>query len=334
MEDQLIDIIKDKNVLYIATKNPDYIRITQEIELIEKHAKSIEVIAHDGKSYKSRIPRVWWKLITTRKKEFDVVFVGFMAQTIIPFFSSMFKDKTLVVDFFISIYDTLVDDRKRFKPNSLMAKVARWFDKATLKRADHIVCDTKAHGRYFAEDLGADKEKLIVLYLKADRSIYFPRKIEKKSLYKDKFVVLYFGSILPLQGVDVVLDCARAMEDYRDIFFVMIGPLKDGDKARYASLTNIEFIDWLPQGQLARHIAMADLCLSGHFNKDIGKARRTIAGKTYIYRAMEKPVILGENSANRELFSEEDEGVYFVEMGDPEALKDKILEIYNGGCRS
>ena len=243
----------------------------------------------------------WWKLITTRKKEFDVVFVGFMAQTIILSFLPCLKIRLWLLTFYIHIRH-FGRRRKRFKPNSLMAKVARWFDKATLMRADHIVGDTKARGRYFAEDLGADKEKLIVLYLKADRSIYFPRKIEKKSLYKDKFVVLYFGSILPLQGVDVVLDCARAMEDYRDIFFVMIGPLKDGDKAKVCLLTNIEFIDWLPQGQLARHIAMADLCLSGHFNKDIGKARRTIAGKTYIYRAMEKPVILGENSANRELF--------------------------------
>lgn len=334
MKERLIDIIRDKDVLYIATKNLDYIRITQEIELIERHAKSLEVIAYDDKSYMRRIPKVWWKLMTTDMKDFDVVFVGFMAQTILPFFSPLFRSKTVVVDFFISIYDTLVDDRKRYRENSFIAKILRWFDRTTLRRSDYVVCDTKAHGEYFADDLGADRDNLIVLYLEADRSIYYPMAVEKKPLYRDKFVVLYFGSILPLQGVEVVLDCARAMEGHEDIFFVMIGPLKGEQRAKYASLGNIEFIDWLPQEELARHIAMADLCLSGHFNSDIGKARRTIAGKTYIYRAMEKPVILGENSANRELFSEEDEGIYFVEMGNFDALKDKILDIYSGGCKS
>ena len=66
---------------------------------------------------------------------------------------------------------------------------------------------------------------------------------------------------------------------------------------------------------------------SGHFNKDINKAKRTIPGKAYIYRAMEKPMILGDNSATRELYSEDMDGIYFVEMGNPQALAKKILKI-------
>ena len=36
-------------------------------------------------------------------------------------------------------------------------------------------------------------------------------------------------------------------------------------------------------------------------------------------------MILGENEATRELYSEKDGRSYFVEMGDPEALAEKIL---------
>ena len=52
-------------------------------------------------------------------------------------------------------------------------------DKKTLRQADKIICDTKAHGNYFAQELGAHPEKLQVLYLEADKSIYYPRHGEK-----------------------------------------------------------------------------------------------------------------------------------------------------------
>ena len=72
---------------------------------------------------------------------------------------------------------------------------------------------------------------------------------------------------------------------------------------------------------------MADLCLAGHFNKDIEKAKRTIPGKAYIYEAMNKPMILGDNEATRELYNESMKGIYFVEMGDAEALAERIKSI-------
>ena len=56
------------------------------------------------------------------------------------------------------------------------------------------------------------------------------------------------------------------------------------------------------------------------------KAKRTIPGKAYIYEAMKKPMILGDNLATHELYSE-DNMHYFVEMGNAEALTQKIIEI-------
>ena len=57
------------------------------------------------------------------------------------------------------------------------------------------------------------------------------------------------------------------------------------------------------------------------------KAKRTIPGKAYIYSAMNKPMILGDNEAVRELYSESDEGIYFTEMGNPQKLAELILSI-------
>ena len=38
-------------------------------------------------------------------------------------------------------------------------------------------------------------------------------------------------------------------------------------------------------------------------------------------------MILGENLANHELFEEEQEGIYFVEMGNPQKLAEKVMEV-------
>lgn len=84
----------------------------------------------------------------------------------------------------------------------------------------------------------------------------------------------------------------------------------------------------MPENLLARYIKMADLCLVGHFNSKIEKAKRTIPCKAYICKAMNKKMILGNNEANMEMFNSDDKNIYYVEMGDPNKLAKKILAIY------
>ncbi len=312
-----VSMLEDKNVLFITTKNLDYIRNSQEIDLLEKQAKGLSVLGSRNKSYPKRLVYIYIKLLFMSLKKYDMVFVGFAPQLIVPFWNWKFRKKTLVIDFFISVYDTMVFDRKKFKDGSIIAKLCKWIDKKTLKPADYVIADTRAHGKYFQDEFGVDKDKLHVLYLEADKTIYYPRPQKKEKHFEDKFTVLYFGSILPLQGVEVVLDAVKLLEDKEDIYFIIIGPVPEDKKNECGK--NVEFHSWEPQERLAEYISMADLCLAGHFNPDIQKARRTIPGKAYIYRAMDKKIILGDNPATRELYSE-DENCCFVKMGDSTAL--------------
>lgn len=320
---QIRDLLENKKVLFVSTKNSDYIRNTQEMTLIENCAKSVKIIAFADKSYLKRLIKVYLHLAGERAKMYDIVFVGFSPQLIMPLWHWKFKKCQIVIDFFISVYDTLVCDRQTVGDNTVWARLLHRIDENTLKSADHVIVDTKAHGEFFCTEFGADRDKLEVLYLEVDHSLYYPRE-QRKGAYEDKFLVLYFGSILPLQGVETVLAAAECLKGNPEIFFIVIGPVKKG-KGRYEG-DNIEYIDWLSQKELAERIAMADLCLAGHFNAHIGKAKRTIPGKAYIYEAMNKPMILGDNSANRELFREDDRHFY-VEMGNAKVLAEKIERI-------
>ena len=178
---ELDSLFRDKRVLYITTKNRDYIRVTQEINYLSKVAKEVVVIGSGAKGYAKRLAYVFKALIGQSMADIDVVFVGFAPQLIMPFFGRKLKKRQVVIDFFISVYDTMVLDRKKFKDGGLLAKFCKSLDESTLKRADYIVCDTKAHGGFFASELHADAKKLRVLYLEADKSIYYPRQMEKQA---------------------------------------------------------------------------------------------------------------------------------------------------------
>lgn len=313
--------IKGKRILFVATKNSDYLRLVQETELLRRGGNTVTVISSDKKSYLKRLLYVYRRLLRADMKDYDMSFIGFAPQLVIPFFGRKLRKKPIVEDFFISMYDTLCFDRKIFRRNGLIGRILKLIDRRTLAAADLAVCDTKAHGRYFCKEFGFPVEKMSVLYLEADSSIYYPREAPKN---KD-FTVLYFGSVLPLQGVSVILKAIDLLKDESGLRFVFVGPLGKKNKRTGENIT--EYIDWLPQEKLAEKIAGADLCLAGHFDGSIMKAKRTIAGKTYIYRAMGKPVILGDNPANHELYSEGDEGVYFCEMGNAQKLAELIKEI-------
>lgn len=329
------EYLNHKNVLFITTKNLDYIRNTQEITILKESALSYRIIGSYAKNYVLRLLSIYWNLLTIRFSQFDTVMVGFAPQLVLPFWNWKMKKVDVVIDFFISMYDTLCCDRQKFHPKGVAGRILHKIDEYTLEQADFVICDTKAHGRYFCEEFHCSKDKLLTMYLEADTAIFYPREGKRPEYLEGKYVVLYFGSVLPLQGIEVVLKAMSILKGKGNIHFFFIGPIAEKKLLDLKPVSaNITYIDWLSQDELAQYIAMADLCLAGHFHGSIQKAFRTIPGKAYIYSAMGKKMILGDNPANHEIF-EEDERVSFVEMGNEKALANEIIKcMYNANMQS
>lgn len=315
----MIAKLEGKKVLFITTKRLDYMRNTQEIRMLQKYAVSYRIIGSNQKHYFIRLLKVYANLIMTSARPYDTVFIGFAPQLVLPLFFWKFRKKYCIIDFFISIHDTFCNDRRIFSPAGLMGKLLHKLDCITIALADRIICDTRHHGDYFTEEFHADADKLQLLYLEADPSIYYPVVQTKPKELLNKHTVLFFGSMLPLQGYTIILDAFLALRDHPDYFFYFIGPAAAPLKDKAAAASNIRLIDWLDQQDLAYHISLADLCIAGHFNKTIQKAYRTIPGKAYIYRAMNKPMILGNTPANHELYHNDPDTI-FVPLGDSDAL--------------
>lgn len=330
--------VAGKRVLFIATSDAGYIRNSQEIGLLENLAGRLDIIAPQNTNRISptgvmRILSIGLRVIWADFKKYDAIFIGGLPQFIVPIVKMRSRKKALVIDFFISIYDTLVYDRKIISPSNPFSRVLKKLDANALLAADHVIVDTHGDAEFFSRTFGSDRAKMTVLYLEADKKIYHPPlKMEKPPELESKFVVFFFGAMNPLQGAEVILESARILEKNGNIIYIIIGPcekIKGID--RYLGLTNVRFAaKWLSQAEIADLIAISDVCLAGHFNAAVEKASRVIPGKAFSYMAMERPVIFGDNPANRELFPVEEKGVYFVRMGDPAALADKILELAGG----
>lgn len=325
---------KNKKVLFITTKNLDYIRNVQECQLIEAAAANMSVIGHTGKHYPARLTYVYLKLLFTDFKRYDEVFIGFAPQAVLPFFLHRIKKAGchVTVDFFLSVYDTFCLDRKQIRRNSPAGRLIHRLDEMTLKASDNIICDTMAHGQFFIEEFNAVKDKLSVLYLSALGSIYTYRDYDREEVFQELFgqgcpdgrIILYFGSVLPLQGAETVYEAMHILAASHDNICIFIGPLKRLNITAYDS--SILHADHVSQEALSRLVAISDVCLAGHFSADIDKAKRTIPGKAFIYEAMGKPMILGDNEANREFFKPDCRHIY-VPHGDAAAIARAVMKI-------
>jgi glycosyltransferase involved in cell wall biosynthesis len=305
-------------VLYVSAYIPSYVRTETIFGILHRNKIQVKLILAGNK--RLRYFRAIFDSIF-KLRDCDVIFLAFRSHEILPFFRLLTR-KPIIFDAFVSAYDTLCFDRKVFKPDSIVGKILKWCDAYLCKIANLVLVDTKAHCEYFKNEFNV--KNITYLYLECNKKLFKPVNVEKE---KNKFAVFWYGKCWPLQGVDVILKAAEILKDEPEIIFRLVGPIRKKYPGLLGKLNtqNIEFIDYVPYEELPLEIARADLCLAGHFS-DIPKAKRVIPGKAFQFIACGRKTILGDNPANRELFSEAD-NIYFAKMNSEEELAKIILKI-------
>ena len=215
----------------------------------------------------------------------------------------MVQHKPLLLDAYVSTYDTLCEDRGRFRPGSLPGRLAFWLDRRSCQVANRILTDTWSDAEYFQRTFSISPDKFDTVYVGCDESLFYPR--EASSSARVGCEIFYYGSFLPLHGTDVILQAAAALRRRPDIHFTIGGDGMGFDGARRnaseLALDNVTFAGWIPIERLPDFIARATICLGGHFS-NVPKAARVVSTKTFQFIAMGKPTIVGDNAATRELF--------------------------------
>jgi glycosyltransferase involved in cell wall biosynthesis len=272
-------------------------------------------------------PRRYPALVAAYRRlrgDFDVLFVPEFRHKDVPLAWVLARrtHKLFVFDPLVSRYDTRVHDRADADARGLQASHNLNLDRIALSLPDLALADTAAHARYFREHLAAPDARVRVLPVGYDDAIFQAAPPPAG----DPVRVLFYGSYLPLHGVDVIVDAALRLRGERHIHFELIGGGQTfGEvtrRLRDATPANVSVEARVDASVLPARIARASICL-GIFGTT-AKAARVVPNKVYQCAAMARPVITADTSAVREFF-EPGRHIEVVPAGDGAALAERIL---------
>jgi glycosyltransferase involved in cell wall biosynthesis len=261
--------------------------------------------------------------------KYDVIILGargdYYGQPLVPIIKRTTK-KLVVFDSVITLYETIVVDRKLIDNKSIKARLLYLFDYNALHNANLVLSDTYTHAKYYSCFYDADFGKFRRVLVGSDDEVFYPRL---KNEENDCFLVMFWGSFIPVQGVRYIIKAAKLLENYKDVKFELRGFGQTYNESLELSkslrVENVTFISsWVPYHELPNYIANADVCL-GIFG-ETEKAQRVIPNKVVEALAMRKPLVTGNSPAAREILKD-GENCILVPMANPKALAEAILRL-------
>jgi glycosyltransferase involved in cell wall biosynthesis len=192
--------------------------------------------------------------------------------------------------------------------------------------ADRVVSVSGFTKNILVEQYGVPSEKIEVVHNGIDPSVYSLNESPDRGLWKlrenDYKIVLYFGRITIMKGVDHLIDAAKRVLEYDPkVMFVIAG---SGDMegqvmeqvARLGMSKNVMFLGFLRGRELSAVIRAADLFVTPSVSEPFGlTALESLAHGT--------PVIVSKQSGVSEVLQH----AMKVDFWDVNEMADKILSV-------
>ena len=313
-------------VLYFGTYQRDYPRNAQVISClrragVEVHERHVAVWEgrrdnwRAGAGAAARLGLAELELLRQPPAGFDAVLVGYPGHFDLPAARRAARGRPVIFNPLVSLADTFVSDRGRFRPDSAAAKALAAVDRRALRAADLVVADTRASADHLAEVAGLPPERIEVAFVGAEDRVFRPGWSPA-----EPFTVLFVGKLIPLHGVETVLAAARAAPELR-FRLVGSGQLKALVRERPA---NVDWAPWVEYEQLAGELHRAG-CALGIFGTS-DKARRVIPNKAFQALACGAPLVTADTPGARELLVDR-ESALLAPPGDAEALAAALREL-------
>jgi glycosyltransferase involved in cell wall biosynthesis len=261
------------------------------------------------------------KLYRSFHSQYDVMMLGYAGQldVFLARFLTWLARRPLVLDVFMSLY-LIASERDLSRKNWLYH-----IENVACRFPDLLIIDTAEYAEWFEQTFGIPRQRFCLVPTGANDGIFRP-VLSRRS--DDKFRVVYYGSFIPLHGVEYIVLAAKLLQRRTEIVFELIGCGPERPRAQELvvalGLDNVIFTDWIAEHDLPNYLSRADVLLGVFGTTE--QSKRTIQNKIYQGLAMALPVITGDSSTVRATFTHK-QHVYLVERGNPEALASAILEL-------
>lgn len=267
------------------------------------------------------------KCYRKHRAQIDAVLVMFPGEYLMPllWLLTRFPRKTLILDALVTQYDMLVNDRKMIAWWNPLAWALWCVDILTCHLADEVLMDTEENKKYLARAMHLKPTRITTRYLDARTDLFHPDPHSQK-LKDGHLHVFFYGSYIPLQGIEHILDAAKILEHKApNVRITLLGGGQTYGEMRMRAaqlkLEHVSFHKSVPIGALPALIREADLCL-GIFGTG-AKTKRVIPHKVYDAIACGTPVLTADTPAIRERFAN-DPRVVRCQAGSPEDIAQKI----------
>ena len=269
-----------------------------------------------------------------RLPKHDYVVLGYMGHLDIlvlwPF--AKLRGIPIVWDAFLSLYNTVVEDRKLLAPYNPLSLLLFCWEWLACRLANRIIIDTLAHGEYFSGKFGVSGSKIGRVFVGAETDLFYPAKKKIRDSEKEAnvypFTVLFYGQYIPLHGIKYIVQAAKLTEK-DNIRWILIGQGQEKQTivalAHSLDVVNITFIDWVPYKELLRYLHQADLCL-GVFG-DTDKTKRVIPNKVFQIIAAGSSLLTGDTPAIKELIPDECHGISLVPVANAESIAKSVVSL-------
>ena len=236
-------------------------------------------------------------------------------------------DVPVVLDLFLSAYDTVVEDRQLVRPGSLAAHWLQRIDARACAAADLVLLDTPANAAYVATLTGLPSERFAWLPVHdPDAAAAVPPMVRGVA---GRLQLLFFGTGVPLHGLRTLL---MAVQQASAVDLTLVGGTDaDRELARSWLGTRVRiepaFVD---RARLQQLLTQSEL-VAGVFG-DSGKTQRVVPFKLVHALAAGRPVLTAATPAVHG-WLDGCGAVFDVPAGDPVALAATLRELVDAPAR-
>jgi glycosyltransferase involved in cell wall biosynthesis len=313
-------------VLYFGTYERNYPRNAQVIsclrgagvEVRERHVPVWEGSRDNwraGLGAAARLGIAELRLLQRPPADFDALLVGYPGHFDLPAAKRAARGRPVIFNPLVSLADTFVGDRGRFRPGSLPARALERVDRHALRSADLVVADTRANADHLAELAALPRERVEVAFVGAEERVFEPGWAPA-----EPFTVLFVGKLIPLHGLETVLAAARSAPEL-PFRLVGSGQLEPLVRDRPA---NVDWVPWVEYERLPDELHRAG-CALGIFGTS-AKAQRVIPNKAFQALACGTPLVTADTPGARELLVD-GESALLIPPGDAEALTNALRRL-------